>query len=641
MSEELSFSLLEKAHKDNSLIEKFHLSWFNQEGRPVKKTKINSKSHTYYTSVFLPLDKNEFIYCKSPLQEFYLSYSVLIGDKTPLYKATFLKGGIVYVEESNIEDIKDMLIHSTIKSVDVKEIFGKKIKWNYEKPKVLREINNYVKEKKELDLNEIHIQKGDKVELFVPTLKQKHFELAKKMHLPLFSLISKGFFNDTTLNIFDSQSLLKELNAYKSEKISITTKEGKNGELIYRDVEKQLHILLPTDSFLEILDSLECRNVSKETLIEELHKRKTIQIGSRYYQTIELPVWKSSKGIVTFEDEKEFEKHAGLSYRNKMNKLESIYLIDSKGDPLHFPNYYLNTSLKGLLTSYHPPLLHFSTFDELFALMYIYEEKFPFSIIVKSFQVDNKKIEEISSICSKIIESILKESLSTITLPKPTKPATPLELMISHYTQELNAVRNTYLEQAKEALVELTSQYSQRIIHYIKKFPINSKTSYFYLEFSRELVKTLIFLDKQYEHFEKTLEEYFKQVRSTYHLPLNDQEISTYNLTILAEELSKKYEIFILPLTKNTPAFSFEPKYLVKEEAINKSIKINKYKLKSLYPKSFDELINYFNSYETLPQSIKRGTKTIPISKENIIEEIPHFKDKKIKGVCSDFILYI
>ena len=642
MSEELPFHLLEKAQKQECLFEKFHLSWFSQNGVPVKKT-TTQKSQKTISTTYINLGESIYLLVKAPLQEFFLAYSILIGDKTQMYKAKLLDGGHLYFEEKYLEEIKDKLIHSTIEKVKIEELFEKPICWHYKKPKVLEHINAYVKEKKELDLNTLHVQKGEELELFVPTLKKNHFDLAKKMSLPLFPLLDKGFLDQQPLNLFDTNTLIEHLQPLYNEKVSFTQRIGLNGELIYRDVEKQLHVLLPQKNIASLLENVECRNVSKETLIEELYKKKSVQIGSRYFETVELPLWKSSQGIFTFEDEESFEKHAGLPYNKKKNELESIYLVDSQGDVLHFPNYHLNTQLKGLLYSFQPPVFHFSTYEEIFILAFLYEEEFPFSILVKAFEIDNQKINELSKICSCLLSKTLHYSLSTLKLPQVTQPSTPLEYVLAHYVQELSALRNTYVEEAKEMLVEDSLKSAQNVLHYSRIFSLTQQNSFFYLEYIRGLVKTLMFLNKEYQEYENTLYEYFKDVRSTYHLPLEDNDLKSYTLYLLAENYSKYTSISIY--AKNTSSLVFShfsnPNYLEKEKANSLITRIDKKSLKKAYPNSYKDILSYYSKNKTLPETIRRGTKTIPIDRERYLDEIPVFRNKTIKGVCKDFIFYI
>lgn len=637
------FSLLSTANKHKDLVEELDLSWFSTRGKPVHKTKKKLVEEKI-VGVILPLEsnENEAIYISSPIQEFFLAHSILVGENSQIQKGRLFSGTTLYFEAKYFEKFKHKIIHSSIESIHPKELFNKKIKWDFKKSPLHKELNEYVLKNKSLVLNAIHIQKGSNIELFVPNLKKKHFSIAKKMHIPLISLIEKGFLRDTTLNIFDTNRLERELNPHDSKTITVQKNVSIKEELIYRDIEKKLKLQLQTKEIIEVLENKENKNFSKETIIDELSKHKKIQVGNQYEKNIHLPLWRTSKDYKTFPNPQEFKDYLGITFEQKMTSLDSLYLIDKTGRECEFLKYTLPTELNHLFEEQQKNSLKFTTTTELLLLLYLEskgEISFYTPAIVEVSTLKQNYIEEITHILHKITTTLLHTTLSKNKLPTPTKPQLPLEFVMSHTIQELNLIRNTYVESAKEEMIKLTLFELKKIATYYSKETIQT-CDYFFLELIREVIKTLQFLHEDVEKSKSIIEEYYKDVRSTYHVALEKNRLEDYELYLLAQKLQKKKDIYVFIKNHLDSNISFEVTKLKEENKIEYFEKLHKEKLKAAFPKSYLQLIEFYQRNKTLPKEVKKNQTTLPIEIKKYLEKIPQFKNLNIKGISPSFIIY-
>lgn len=636
------FSLLSTANKHKDLIETIDLSWFSTQGKPVRKTKKKLVEEKI-VGVVLPLesDENEAIYITSPIQEFFLAHSILVGEDSQIQKGKLFSGTTLYFEKKYFERFKQKIIHSSLEMVHPKELFNKKIQWNFKKSPLHKELNEYVLKNKHLVLNAIHVQKGSKVELFVPNLKKKHFNIAKKMHIPLISLLEKGFLRDTTINIFDINRLEQDLLPHDTTTITTKKNVTSQDELIYRDIEKKLELQLQSKDIIEVLENKESKNFSKEIIIDELLKHKKIQIGNQYEKNIHLPLWKTNLGYKTFSNPQEFEEYLGVSYEYKNTSINSLYLIDKTGKPCEFLNYYLPTQLNHLFEEQQKDSLKFKNTTELLLLLYLDSKgkvSFYTPSIIEISHLKQNYIDEIKHIVHKITTTLFHTTLSKNKLPNPVKPQLPLEFVISHAVQELNLIRNTYVESAKEEMIKQTLFELKKIATHYSKKTIDT-CDFFFLELIKEVTKTLQFLDEDVKNITSIIEEYYKDVRSTYHVALEKNKLEDYKLYLLAQKLKKK-DIYLFVKNLSATEISFDVPQLNKEDAIDHFKKLHKDKLQLAFPKSYPHLIEFYEKHNTLPQEFKKNQLTLHIEKEKFLEELPVFKNLSIKGISPSYIIY-
>ena len=639
------FSLLSTAKEEGDIFEKIELTWFDSEGKPCHKIKKKLVEEEI-AGTLLPIESSEkeALYVVAPIYEFFLAHTVLIGENTTLQKGKLFSGTTVYFEKKHFEVFEKNIIHSSIETVHAKTLFNKKILWKFKRSPLHEELNTYVLKNKKMILNSIHIQKGSTVELFLPNLKKKHFSMAKKMHIPLIALLEKGFLRDTTINIFDTPRLKKELSPYTNQKVTVEKNFSDSEGLLYRDIEKKLKLQLDTSKIIETIENKENKNFSKEKIIDELHKHESVEIGNKYHGNIQLPLWKNKGEFKTFSTPKEFKEFLGIEYDLKKNSLDTLYLIDNAGEPCEFLNYFSNPLINHLFTKQNDDMFKFTNITELFVLLYL-ESKQKISTTPTMIEISNmkkEKIFEIRRIIEKMTTTLLTTTISNNRLPRASKPQNILDHIISHAIQEISLIRNTYVESAKEQMVEQTSKELRKVTdHYSKK--TLAKSEYYFLELIRETLKTLDFLDEPTKKIHEIIDEYYKEVRSTYHVGVEKDKLEDYNLSLLAEKLHNNNNKKLFIYVKNRESESIPHNIATSlnlEDSKTTIKKIHKEKLKQTFPKSYDDLLEYYKLHNSLPEEIHKKQLTLRVEVEKFIEEIPLFEGLKIKGISPSYILY-
>lgn len=569
--------------KNNFLIEKTNLF-------PILKDKIIKKKNLYEKEIVLEkyiikinLENKKILLIKDFPINFLISHTILLGENAEVYEFEFEDK--IYVCEKIIlkgllenENFKEK-IKNPIKK-NTKDYYDLKFNYDFEQPDIVISIKQYLTKYKKLDFNRIHLTKSDIIENFLPTAKSSHLKLAKKMSLPITSLIENNYIKNTNINIYDNEKLKKYLKPFaiiKEKEIVNFHKE--NNLILYNDIFTNYYLVNYSEIILEILKNVKVKdkfqkesaldlediylNENKEDgteekinfekkehlkqinrikkidtdefskeeeknkVIDKVSKIKEIKISSNHGRYL-IPLWKSIKEqkYLEIKNLKEFEEYSGIRLNQDGNtnteKFRNIYLQSTCAEKLLFKNKYvsdkLNTAFETLEVTQN---IEYRTIEDLIIkLIYNSQKKVENLIkIDKTKEIENTKMLN-DTIW--ILKYIIKKSVEYNLLPQKMK----------YEYEKMNNLNEIYLNEINNIILGIYKDYKidkfkiiSELNKIIPKLKYLCKNNIFEKENYYSLLKTVFLLKifyKKYHKCEKTdyLEEiyldYFKNYKFTY-----------------------------------------------------------------------------------------------------------------------------
>jgi len=185
------FKFFNKVVENKTLQENLSIGSILKSNFINKKNIIKKKFDTEMFICEVKLSNKQILLVKDIAQNFLLTYTILIGEDTKLVK-------IQLNNNRNQDYICDEKLLDTLKSNFRIDIVGEcsashlfELDYNFEfgNLDIIQIIRDYLSDIKGINFSKIHITKGNKIELFLPSIKNSHLKLAKNMGLPLINLL--------------------------------------------------------------------------------------------------------------------------------------------------------------------------------------------------------------------------------------------------------------------------------------------------------------------------------------------------------------------------------------------------------------------------------------------------------------------
>lgn len=577
---------------------------------------------------------NKYILIKDIPINFIMSYGILIGDNTKLIEFKLKDKNEIYISNNIIFTIlKDKIDTNSIKNINPKELQKKRCIFHFKRSEIIEELKEYMKSKKKIDLNQIHLTDSNKIENFIPNIKQHHFKIANILKIPTIPLIKNSFLKETTININDYESQNKIIKPIKTieEKI-IWDFEKKTNEKTYKDISKEITIQIDRKNIINKILQTTKTNFNKEKIIEEIKKIKEIEISEDTGE-IPIPLFKAieTQKYVKIKDCKDFFEITGVKFKLDNQKLKNIYIQTIKSKQAKFRNKYLCKNLEKTfkeLNKINKIIKFHNTKDLIIKLTYSAVE---IEEIIKIEEITENQQIELKKSIKQIIKKTIISSVKYNKLPYEIIPQTEMEKYYSSIANTLNQIHQDYEKYpSKKQLIKQTINKINQLLETIKTQIITEKELFPLAQTSLILIKIIAKINLELSReFENLFTQYFKKIKIDLRKSHINKEIEELiNSITLANKLIKKQNITILKKQEfNSELLNKKIKVIEKEPETKKRIlQPNIKKIKSIFPYSSNEIITQIKTkkiseinYETL--QIKG--KIIPIKDE-------YFNIKKI-----------
>lgn len=609
----------------------------------IKNSRIYKKIiPTHFAIVPIKLEDERYLLLKDLPLNFLISYGILIGDKSEIIQFKLKGKDQVYICEKSLynyfkEDIDDF----SIKTVNPSDLFMKKCIYEFDKSEILKELKNYLQNRRKLDLNKIHIISSNNIENFIPTIKTSHFKIAEKLGLPITSLIEKGFIKDSIISVNDYKSHLEIIKPIKILKDNmIWSFEKKTDEKLYKDISREIIIDFDTNSIIKKIINACCTNFKKDELIKQIIKIKNIEISSDI-GNIPIPLWKAinTQKYVEIKDEEDFFEITGVKFELNEKKLEKIYIQTIKGEEAIYRDKYIKSEFEKTVFELEKStnIIKFKTPKDLI-LKLLYNEKDP-QTIIKIEEINKTQFLELKKLIKSIIKKTIVSSVKYNKLPYENIPQTIIEQYYSSVFNSLNLYYTDYEKYpSKKLLLKKTIEKSNFLLQTIKTQKIEEKELFFLAQISLILIKISSKFDpKLAKEFEDLFISYFKELKINLKKSRIDENIEKLvNQISIANKISKKYKSYLILKNEkiDIKLFSKKLEILNKRPKISKKIiKPNIRKIKEIFrynAKQVEEQINSINYSNINRQTISIKGKTIALKQDfyTIYDEYENYKIK-------------
>ncbi len=580
---------------------------------------------------------------------FFLSHTILIGEHTNLIQFKLKNKIGYYLAEKKIFDkLKEEIDLKTATNFSPKDLFKKNFSYKFEQTKIMKELKNYLSSIKKLNFNEIHLVSGNNIENFIPTIKQEHFRLAKRMQLPIISLIENDYIKDSSIHIYDYISQMNLLNPiFNYEKHVFWDFEKKTNRKLYKDLHYNLFFYPNNKEIEEKINEIKNTNIIKEEIIEEINCIKKIRINSQH-GNIPLPLWKSHKNqkFIKIEDSKSFFELSGVEFKNNMEILKDIFLQTETGEKAIFKNQFLNPKLDNFLENLkiNKEILYFKDYKELLFLLKINDKT---EKLIKIEHINKNLSRELIKIIKFLIKKTTLLSINYNKIPYFQDSNDLLSIYFKSLSATLYLEYEKYISKPnKEKLVKNSIKKSIFLIQNLKQNEIKFEHLYLLVQNILVLLKILEKIDpKTSQTISEFFYSYYKQIKfKIYKTKIFPEIEKLFEDISIANKIAKNKKIIILEKQK------FEYNYLNENIKIIENLNPNKYfivpnlkKIKEIFPYSYEEIINKLK-YFTLEEI--KNEKYIQTSKGKIrlldnLFKISQIYENKKKILENDYFILL
>jgi len=233
------FKFFNKVVENKTLQENLSIGSILKSNFIGKKNIIKKKFDTEMFICEVKLSNKQSLLIKDVAQNFLLTYTILVGEYTKLVKIQLNNNNDQeYIcEEELLDTLKSNFRINIIGECSASDLFELDYKFEFENLDIIQIIRDYLSDVKGINFSKIHVSKGNKIELFLPTIKNSHLKLAKNMGLPLINLLINNYIRDSNINIYDNKAIKKYIRPFMSvnEKIFWNSYD-KNNLQLFKDI---------------------------------------------------------------------------------------------------------------------------------------------------------------------------------------------------------------------------------------------------------------------------------------------------------------------------------------------------------------------------------------------------------------------
>lgn len=566
---------------------------------PVKDSKIiKTKKKHKIPYVLLQLEDNRKILFKEIPLNFFLSFGFILGEDTDLIEVKLKNEEQNVIIEKRLQEELSFEIEKVLDKVNPYDIYLKKIRNPNNNNSFLKELRGYISSQKKINLNKIHLVKGDKLELFNPTVKYKHFKIARLMNIPLISLIKDNFIIQSNINIFDYKSQLSTLDVYKLIEEEIIVELFENKET-YRDISLEYYIKLDHEEILNKLNNIKKTNVDINNLSKKLYGVTGIQISQNFQGDV-LPLFKekSKRKFYPLKSTEEFFNITGVYFKNDIEILKRIIIVNEIGEELFYRGKYLNQKLEFIFNKekIFEKEIEFENITELLIKIILIDNPKELIFIEK---VKGQKKNEFEKRIRQIQKRIKEISIKNATIPRYSLPILFEEKIFSDLSNKIKNIKDEFLMKkiTLNQVVNILNKDIYNINFILNKVESNPNILSHIFEIYKNSMFFLKFINKDlYKSINEETQEIFKIKQPIY----NYQGFKDLNLVlkdiVLLWKLYKKYNIKLelrneietnlIPLLENEIGEKSNSKQIKKEYK-----KINYKRLKENFKYNYKEII--------------------------------------------------
>ncbi len=624
MKEDIFLEFLYNLINTNQLLEQTQIVKYYKNFPILEKDVEKRETLVNFAIVRVKLENGDFLLVEDIPINFLLSHTILVGRDVELIRFKLKNEDMVfYISTKDICKRLDNVIEESIESFDAKKLFKKKYEFEFELPKIIIELKKYLSEKKKLDFNRIHISDFEKIENFVPSVKQNHFRLAEEMKLPLISLIEENYIRESAINISDSIGQVKIMKPIltRQEKI-LWDYQKKTTNKLYKDISTQLFMKVDFDLLDEKLDKVKT-NIDKKIILRELIKVEWIKLSSKKKGLL-IPVWKSLKyqDYLKIKNKEEFEELSGRKFKFEEEFLKNIYMQSSDGDKAIFKSYYLKKDLEEMIDNLKDEKrIVFRDFRELIL-------KLNFAKNVEEIDyfedLHPAHIRELKKLIKKLIKITTLKSVEFNKIPEQIRA---LNVLQEYYLSVANSIYIDYEEflkvPLKKELLKKTITKTSKLLEVVRFSEIEFEDLYFFVQNILILIKVLRVYDEETANeFEELFYSYYKNKKFSIFKSKNKPDLEVIvNDSMLANKLSRKYKVTIVRKKEFDANLLDEDISVISENLVSKRIvKPNiltlKKLFKNLYNEVYDEIRNLNGKYINETKEIVVKGRKIPLNKE-------------------------
>lgn len=628
MKDDEYLGIISELIEKDLLFEKGTISKFVHSKEISENEIIKKEVRIKKALVLINLENGDHLLVKDTPMNFFLSYTIIIGENARLCRFKF-KDRFIICERSLLNEIIDE--KTGYEEIRPKDLYKLKFSTSYNIPKILREIKDYIMQTKGIDLDSIHIDKGSEITNFTPTIKYEHIRLAKLMSIPIEELIEDSFIIDTGISVYDVLTQIEKLRPLRvDEEKEIWEFDRKNHNMVYRDMS--FHYYLRNDMKInkEKIESLSIKRKEKDRLLRLLRGISELKISTDNQGQI-LPLWKvrGRQEFLNIKDKQGFRKLSGIDFRLEKKFLKDIYLQDEHGEKAKMKEKYieediLNYMEKGLLNK----KIEFENEKDL--LIQLTLNKKPTSIVEKNV-IDKEKVTQINTFLQRLTKTLFTKSVELNTFTKQQEPFTLSQIALESLKNII--IRDTQRffkgEKSAKELFEMIYNKSLFLYECSKAEKIGKDDIFFFIQTTYSLIQAACELDRNGFHktkeiFEETFDDFAVEQAS---LRIDETSVELYESIIRANLLSRNQEVFVFP-KKEFDTSLLDKNIEIKRALSHKRfIKADMNILKKNFPYTFEQVAS---KIEENPSTsvIEIEKRKIPVREDfyHVHYEFPGFK---------------
>lgn len=627
-----------EAIKQNILEERLEIFW-KLEGKNIEKKEcIKKLTNIKRTIVPLFLENEKILLIDDIPFNFLISHTILLGDKTTLYefKLKVDEEKDYITDDKTLMRMKDMIDQGSIKKINPKELYRQKYHFPFKQPIEVENLKKYIKNVKNLDMDEIHVIKGIDLINFIPTIKKSHFNIAKKLHIPLIPLIDKNYIKNSSIHINDNLKHAEIVKAIKEYEDKIMWKyEKKTFSKLYKDISFNYYLNLKDikEEMIEKINNSKLVNFDKEKIIRNILNINTIELGNCEGE-YEIPIWKTyrEQQFISIKDSTHFRQITGLEF--KPENLEEIFIQNNMGQKGTFRKIFLKKNLENTFENLeYITKIKFSNVKELIINLILIDEP---AKILRRAEIDNLSLKELGNNLQRILTSTIKLMVKFNKIPQKSQINDKDE--VNRYLQSIIARIEDSVKFYKEypdknILFKENLKISRKLILVLKNLEIKLENLYNILMINLLLINVLKEFDKEKSFtLAKSFVQYFNYEIEVPKFKINEEQEKIIESIIFINKKSKKYQNLQLCIKKDINTDLINDKIQILDEDNKKCTEFcyaNKKKLKEAFPYSHKEIINQINkSKDPKNEKFKIKNREINVKEDYLKNHREYHEDK-------------
>jgi len=597
MNKDMYLDFFYKLVKNNQIFEKTTLNKFLKDKRIEDRDTYKKEINRDIFICKIELENEKILLLEDFPINFLISQTIIVGDKSKIVEFSVIGEDKIYLcNRELLTKLKDKFEIGNLKEINPRDVANKNFKFNFERPKIVGHLVEYISSVKNLDFNKIHLVQSEKVELFVPSAKHTHFKLAANMSIPLISLIDNNYIKESIINIYDTnkiQEITKPIISYKQKIFCDVLK--KNDLRLYNDVDNELYIKFDSQEIIRLLYDCKKTNFDIDKISKEIKKFDSkFQISSNHGKT-PIPLWKSTKNQKYIEiiDSEDFNEISGVKFRIKSDLFEDLYLQTLSGEEAKYKRKFLKKKFEPILENLKDTqsIIFKNEYDLIIQLMYNKDNNIKNILIDEN--INEFEILEIKNNIKHILKELILASVESSKIPRFEKPQFLLEKYYLSVSISIRKLYEKYLEDlSKKDLIRGIKKY---LIHIIESMN-NTKIKYEQLYFLSIIVLNSL---KILEEFDKDTSKKIKEIFNAYFKEFNICENNSkvdlrlekfvYDI-VFTRKISKDNEIKIIEKIGFDKSLIKDLDLTIHEPSYQRYVKPNNYRLKELFKYNFEDV---------------------------------------------------